>query len=58
LELPSDIPVGTATLQLTITPTVKPKKSWDDLRKVVGILKDSPLFQGETVELQRKLRDE
>jgi hypothetical protein len=58
LELPNDLPIGKANLQLTITPTVTPKQAWENLREISGCLKDDPAFQGDSVEIQRKMRDE
>jgi hypothetical protein len=58
-ELPNDIPTGTANLQLTITPEEEsPKQAWDTLMEFYGCMKDEPAFQGNSVEIQRKMRDE
>jgi hypothetical protein len=32
--------------------------TWKDLQKFKGLLKDSPIFEGDAVEIQRKMRDE
>ncbi|MDR1165021.1 MAG: hypothetical protein LBO66_03955 [Deltaproteobacteria bacterium] len=58
MELPSDTPLGKATLQLTATPTPIAQSSWDDLKTVFGVLKDDPLFQGDLDELKKATRDE
>jgi hypothetical protein len=34
------------------------EQAWENLRQFNGILKDSPAFSGDPVELQRKIRDE
>jgi hypothetical protein len=58
LEIPDDIPIGNANIQITITPILSPKNVWDALREFQGIFKDDPAFQGDPVEIQRKMRDE
>jgi hypothetical protein len=58
LELPSETPIGKANILLTITPTVTPKQAWANLREIAGCLKDDPAFQGNSVDIQRKMRDE
>ncbi|MDR1487093.1 MAG: hypothetical protein LBT62_03730 [Deltaproteobacteria bacterium] len=58
LELPSETPLGEVNIQLTIIPTVTPEQAWANLREIAGILKDDPAFQGNSVEIQSKMRDE
>ncbi|MDR3186298.1 MAG: hypothetical protein LBU04_05780 [Christensenellaceae bacterium] len=47
-----------ATLQLTITPAVTAKNSWDDLKPIFGLLKNDPLFQGDLSKLKKEIQDE
>lgn len=60
LTLPSRIPTGMAEIVLVIHP--QPPKSVvhkeEELLKLIGILKDSPNFNGDPVQLQRQLREE
>jgi hypothetical protein len=58
LDVPENMPMGEANLQVTITPTVKKWPTLEDLRPFVGLLKDSPIFKGNSVEIQRKMHDE
>jgi hypothetical protein len=58
LELPDDTPIGNANIQITITPIVPPKKISEVFKEFHGIFKDDPAFQGDPVEIQRKMRDE
>lgn len=60
IELPPNMPIGDANIQITITPKIKrtPKEAWEALGKFQGILKDNPDFQGNSVDIQRKWRDE
>jgi hypothetical protein len=60
IELPPNMPIGEANIQITITPIDKrsPKEIWEALSKLQGVLKDSPTFQGNSVDIVRKWRDE
>ncbi|MDR2200274.1 MAG: hypothetical protein LBR53_12670 [Deltaproteobacteria bacterium] len=58
LHVPENVPIGEANIQVTITPVIPPKKGWDALMKFHGIFKDDPAFQGNSVDIQRKMRDE
>lgn len=60
LTLPDSLPVGKAEIRLIITPAAESipnprKKSFADL---FGCLKDSGVFEGDSVEIQREMRDE
>ncbi|MDR1488106.1 MAG: hypothetical protein LBT62_09015 [Deltaproteobacteria bacterium] len=57
LEVPENIPTGEANIQVKITPSQKKKATWNDLMKFEGCLKDEPAFQGNSVEIQRKMRN-
>ncbi len=58
--LPHRIPVGEAEVVLVIHPSLEtPKISKDEaLLKLAGTLKNSPRFCGDSVQLQRKMREE
>ncbi|OQY53202.1 MAG: hypothetical protein B6247_15420 [Candidatus Parabeggiatoa sp. nov. 2] len=58
--LPNHIPVGQAEVVLVIHPSLKaPKISKDEaLLKLAGTLKNSPRFSGDSVQLQRQMRQE
>ncbi|MDR1313066.1 MAG: hypothetical protein LBQ12_05065 [Deltaproteobacteria bacterium] len=56
LELPRDIPSGAAKIIIVIKPVSK-KKSKRGVLDFWGIFKDHPAFQGDPVEIQRKMRD-
>ena len=58
--LPNHIPVGQAEVVLVIHPSLEvPKISKDEaLLKLVGTLKNSPNFGGDSVQLQRQMRQE
>ncbi len=58
--LPNRIPVGQAEVILVIHPTFStPKISKDEaLLKLAGTLKKSPRFAGDSVQLQRQMRQE
>ncbi|MEK8017405.1 MAG: hypothetical protein VSS75_011105 [Candidatus Parabeggiatoa sp.] len=58
--LPNSISVGQAEVVLVIHPTLStPKISKDDaLFKLAGTLKNSPRFGGDSVQLQREMRQE
>jgi hypothetical protein len=65
VDLPMDVPVGAARLKLSISGKAKgpdkPVKMSRQMRKMMrfyGCLKDSPAFEGDSVEIVRKLRDE
>jgi hypothetical protein len=59
LTLPNRIPTGVAEIVLVIHP--QPPKSVvhkeEELLKLIGILKDSPNFNGDLVQWQRQMRD-
>jgi hypothetical protein len=57
-EVPEHVPTGEANLVVTITPTQYKCVTWQDILKFSGVLKDSPIFEGDPVEIQRKMRDE
>lgn len=56
--VPDDIPTGVAEVSVTFQPvdvSVSPKKSFMDF---YGALKNSPALAGDSVAIQRALRDE
>jgi hypothetical protein len=57
IELPKDTPIGEVNVNISITPISqrKPKRT---IESFYGIFKDSPIFEGDPVEIQRKMRDE
>ncbi|MDR1627879.1 MAG: hypothetical protein LBR79_03820 [Oscillospiraceae bacterium] len=56
LNLPEDI--TSEEIKLVINITLKPKPNFEEIyKKHHSILKDSATFQGDSVELVRKLRD-
>ncbi|MEK7990867.1 MAG: hypothetical protein VSS52_007660 [Thiotrichaceae bacterium] len=60
LTLPDTIPTGEAEIVLVINPkhsTMKAPKE-DNLLELVGILKNSPNFSGDPIQIQRKIRQE
>jgi hypothetical protein len=57
LEIPREIPPGTAKIELTITPAKKGHTK-ESLLSLAGSLRGSPNFGGSGVEIQRKMRDE
>jgi hypothetical protein len=57
LELPSDTPTGEVNISVTITP-IKQKTTNRTLASFCGTLKNNPIFRGNAVEFQRKIRDE
>jgi hypothetical protein len=57
-DVPENVPIGEANLQITINPIQDKWPTLKDLLKFKGILKDSPIFEGDPVEIQRKMRDE
>jgi hypothetical protein len=60
LELPADIPSGTARVKLSVKPEQKrrPKTFMESLGPLSGCLKESPAFEGDPVEIQRQMRSE
>ena len=60
LELPVDLPVGQAEIQLTITPleNTRLESSRQPFEGLFGCLKDSGIFSDGGVDIQRKMRDE
>jgi hypothetical protein len=59
LDLPEDVPSGTAEIEITITP--RKKKSYhtaESLRQFQGRWKNSPRFGRDGVEIQREMRSE
>jgi hypothetical protein len=56
-DLPADAPTGEVNVDITITP-IQPKITNRTLESFCGILKDNPIFTGDAVEFQRKIRDE
>ncbi|WP_353571903.1 hypothetical protein [Candidatus Albibeggiatoa sp. nov. BB20] len=60
LTLPDTIPTGEAEIVLVINPKhstmTAPKE--DSFLELVGILKNSPNFSGDPVQIQRKIRQE
>jgi hypothetical protein len=62
VTLPQSVPTGTAKLTLfTGEVAKKPVKMSRQARKLLqyyGCLKNSPVFEGDPVEIQRKMRSE
>jgi hypothetical protein len=61
LELPADVPTGTANVKVSISTaekTVKMSRQMRNVMKFYGCLRDSPVFEGDPVEVQRQLRSE
>jgi hypothetical protein len=61
VELPADVPAGTAIVKLSISPKEKPAKmsrQMCNIMKFYGCLKDSPAFESDPVEIQRQMRSE
>jgi hypothetical protein len=65
LELPASIPTGTARIKVFVTPNTKATKKKikmsRQMRKIMqfyGCLKDSPVFEGDPVEIQQRMRSE
>jgi hypothetical protein len=65
LELPADIPAGTARIKVFVFPDAKAAektlKMSRKMRKIMpfyGCLKESPVFEGDPVEIQRRIRSE
>jgi hypothetical protein len=61
MELPADVPTGTANVKLSISSKEKPAKMSRQMRNIMrfyGCLKDSPVFEGDPVEIQRQMRSE
>jgi hypothetical protein len=57
LDIPSDVPTGAAYIELTLTPVPKPafRKS---VSSYFGCLKNSKIFSGNAVDIQKKMRAE
>jgi len=58
LELPMDLPVGRAEIQLLITPKPPLKSGEKPFAGLAGCLKGHPVLAEGGVSLQRRLRDE
>jgi hypothetical protein len=58
LELPENVPAGEANIQVIISSNQNKCLTLRDLNKFKGLLKDSPVFKGDGVDIQRKMRDE
>jgi hypothetical protein len=58
LELPADTPTGEVNISLTITPIHQSNTTKPPLSSFCGILKNDPIFEGDSVEFQRKMRNE
>jgi hypothetical protein len=65
VELPPDIPTGTARLKLSVShnggtaeKTGKISRQMRKLLQLYGCLKDSPVFEGDPVAIQREMRAE
>ena len=57
LALPEDLPMGRAELRLTINP-VQSEESDISFKGLFGCLKGRDVFMGDSVELQRAMRNE
>jgi hypothetical protein len=66
-SLPANLPKGPAEITLTVRPARKQGKLPTGRRSIFhrksvmdyyGCLKNSPAFEGDPVEIQRKMRDE
>jgi hypothetical protein len=58
LELPEDTPIGEVSISVTIIPIYQPITTNRTLSSFCGILKNDPIFEGDSVEFQRKIRNE
>jgi hypothetical protein len=58
LDLPPDIPTGTAKIKLVITPQDSAHPRRRPFEGLFGCAKDSGVWDGDGVEIIRKLRDE
>ncbi|MDR1250223.1 MAG: hypothetical protein LBK63_13095 [Treponema sp.] len=65
LELPAQIPAGAARIKVFVSPdikavekTVKMSRQMRRIMQFYGCLKDSPVFEGDPVEIQRRMRSE
>ena len=58
LLLSNDIPVGRATVSITIIPQPETSLERKPFEGLAGSLKNSPIFGLDAVELQRRMRDE
>ena len=57
LLLPPDLPVGRAEIVVTITPTPEDSKA-KPFEGLAGSLRSSGIFEGDSVDIQRKMRNE
>jgi hypothetical protein len=65
LELPAHIPAGTARIKVSVLSdtkavekTVKMSRQMRKIMQFYGCLKDSPVFEGDPVEIQQRMRSE
>ncbi|GHT12775.1 hypothetical protein FACS1894170_08010 [Planctomycetales bacterium] len=58
LSVPVDIPTGKTDVRVEFTPTVETTEKKKTIADFAGILKGSKTFEGDSVELQRRWRDE
>jgi hypothetical protein len=65
LELPAQIPAGTARIKVFVSPdtkavkkTVKMSRQMRKIMQFYGCLKDSQVFEGDPMEIQRRMRSE
>jgi hypothetical protein len=56
MEVTINTPNGKVTRRLSELTPSDVKQAWENLRKFNGIMKDNPIFSGDSVELQRKMR--
>jgi hypothetical protein len=54
--LPDDFPLGEA--KVLVLPPVSPKNAYESIKHLAGCLADSKAFVGDSVALQRAMRDE
>lgn len=58
LTLPSQVPIGDADIVVIVNPGSTAAQSTSSLWDFYGVLADSPNFNENPVEIQRRLRDE
>jgi inorganic pyrophosphatase len=61
IEVPPEIPAGKATITVSISPrenTIKISRQMRHIMKFYGCLKNSQVFEGDPVEIQRQMRTE
>jgi hypothetical protein len=61
IEVPPEIPAGKAKITVFISPrenTTKMSRQMRHIMKFYGCLKDSKVFEGDPVEIQRQMRAE